>query len=222
MQRGPLRQSALSQLLILKVPYTASIIAMINESLQAGVLCDARFAGGSFMGIACDAAESDGAGLRCYPVVFDLSGNGQKVNPDDTYPIQLYHRLLGISYSALPSSVGDHSNEVLERIEMRLVVMGWANRLYLSQEDLAALITSGFPDQIAASLYAPLKLQHLNITLQSAVMDRLQVFREEYKGLPYMVKPEQVLFALRYQIESRWKKGCFMISDCPSCPGQYQ
>lgn len=192
----------------------SAIISIINSQLLTNTLCDSRFANASINGIAYDGTEVDSSGTRIYPIVCDLSGNGSKVNPDDTYPIQVYHKILNKSYQVKPTSAGDRSNVVSERTDVKMVVTGWMNPLQLTQEDLEALLTSNFPDQIAPSLYTPLKLRNLVVTLQSSVLDRAQVFREEYRGIPYQVKPEQILFSIRYQYESTYKKGCFIITDC--------
>jgi hypothetical protein len=205
--------------------FQSAIIDIINTRLLATTLSDGRFANGSVNGIAYDAMQSDSSGTRIYPVVLpviaghtDISGNTVRVSPDDTYPIQIYHKILNKSYQVKPSSVGSRSNVVSEKTDVKMVVAGWTNRLCLTQEDLEALITSDFPDQIDPSLYVPLKLQNLVVTLQSSVLDRAQVYAGEYKGIPYQVKPEQILFAIRYQIESTYKKGCFIITDCQSQP----
>ena len=196
------------------MPFQSAIIDIINSQILTNTLCDSRFANGSVNGIAYDGTEIDSNGIRVYPVVYDLTGNGSKVNPDDTYPIQIYHKILNKTYQVSASSVGSRSNVVTERTDVKMVVAGWTSRLQLTQEDLEALIASNFPDQIAPALYTPLRLQRLVVTLQSSVLDRAQVYREEYRGIPYQVRPEQILFSIRYQIESTYKKGCFIITDC--------
>ena len=199
--------------------FQAAIIDIINTQIRNTTLCDSRFNTGSYQGLAYDGTEVDSSGTRVFPIVYDLSGNGTKVTPDDTYPIQIYHKILNKSYQIKPSSVGNRSNVISEKTDVKMVVAGWTNRLGLTQEDLEALIASNFPDQIDASLYTPLKLQNLVVTLQSSVLDRAQVYAGEYRGVPFQVRPEQILFAIRYQIESTYKKGCFIISDCPACGG---
>ena len=196
------------------MPFQSAIIDIINAQLRTNVLCDARFANGSIRGVAYDGTEVDSTGTRVFPVLYDLSGDGVKVTPDDNYPIQIYHKVLNKTYQIKPSSVGSRSNVVSEKTDVKMVVAGWTNRLSLTQEDLEALITSNFPDQIAPALYTPLRLQNLVVTLQSSVLDRAQVYAGEYRGVPYQVRPEQILFSIRYQIESTYKKGCFMITDC--------
>lgn len=194
--------------------YQASVIDIINTQIRTNTLCDSRFAGASILGIAYDGTELQGTVVRSFPVVFDLHGEGVKVNPDDTYPLQIYHRILNKSYQVKPASVGDRANVISERTDAKMVVAGWTNRLSMTQEDLEALLASNFPDQIAPALYTPLRLLNLVVTLQSTVLDRAQVYREEYRGLPYQVRPEQILLSIRYQIESTYRKGCFIITDC--------
>jgi hypothetical protein len=197
--------------------FQSAIIDIVNNQLKATALCDARFANGAINGIAYDGTENDTTGVKVFPIIYGLSGDGSKVSPDDTYPVQIYHKILNKTYQTRPSSVGDKANVVTEKTDVKMVVAGWTNRLGLTQEDLESLIISVFPDQIAASLYTPLKLQNLVVTLLSSTLDKAQVYREEYKGIAYQVKPEQILFAIRYQIESTYKKGCFIITDCPPC-----
>ena len=194
--------------------FQSAIIDIINTQIMTDTLCDVRFVGASVSGIAYDGTEMDSTGTRVFPVVYDLTGNGTKINPDDTYPIQIYHKILNKTYQVKPSSVGSRANVVSEKTDVKMIVAGWTSRLQLTQEDLEALITSNFPDQISPSLYTPLRLQNLVVTLQSSVLDRAQVYAGEYRGIPYQVRPEQILFSIRYQIESTYKKGCFIITDC--------
>ena len=194
--------------------FQSAIIDIINTQIMTDTLCDVRFVGASVSGIAYDGTEIDSTGTRVFPVVYDLTGNGTKINPDDTYPIQIYHKILNKTYQVKPSSVGSRANVVSEKTDVKMIVAGWTSRLQLTQEDLEALITSNFPDQISPSLYTPLRLQNLVVTLQSSVLDRAQVYAGEYRGIPYQVRPEQILFSIRYQIESTYKKGCFIITDC--------
>ena len=196
------------------MPFQSAIIDIINTQIMTDTLCDVRFVGASVNGIAYDGTEVDSTGTRVFPVVYDLTGNGTKINPDDTYPIQIYHKILNKTYQVKPSSVGSRANVVSEKTDVKMIVAGWTSRLQLTQEDLEALIASNFPDQISPSLYSPLKLQNLVVTLQSSVLDRAQVYAGEYRGIPFQVSPEQILFSIRYQIESTYKKGCFIITDC--------
>ena len=197
--------------------FTSSLISIINQQIQDRCLCDTRFAAGMIGGIAYDATrrDDDKNSFVQYPVLTGLSGDGTDISINDTYPITIYHRILSRSYVPKSNgSFGDRQNEVTEKTDVKMVVAGWTNRLSLSQEDLEALITSNFPDSIAPSLYAPYKLMRMAAILQSSTLSREQVFKEEYKGIPYDLKPEQILFSIRYQIETDYKKGCFTLLDC--------
>ena len=201
------------------MPFTSSLIQIINDHLTTHCLCDTRFATGMIGGIAYDATrrDDDHSAIVQYPVLTDLAGQGTDISLSDTYPITIYHRVLGKAYTPKPNgSYGSRQNEVTERTDIKMVVAGWTNRLSLTAEDLEALITSDFPDTIAPALYAPYKLMRVSSTLQNSTLNREQVFREEYKGIPYDLKPEQILFSIRYQIEADYRKGCFTILDCQS------
>jgi hypothetical protein len=199
------------------MPFTSSLIQIINDHLTTHCLCDTRFATGMIGGVAYDATrrDDDKNTIVQYPVLTDLTGEGTDISISDTYPITIYHRILSKSYTPKPNgSFGDRQNEVTEKTDVKMVIAGWTNRLSMTQEDLEALITSNFPDAIKPALYAPFKLMRMAATLQGSVLSREQVFKEEYKGIPYDIKPEQILFSIRYQIESDYKKGCFTILDC--------
>jgi hypothetical protein len=197
--------------------FTSSLIDLINDHIKTNCLCDPRFAAGMIGGIAYDATrrDDDHGAIVQYPVLNDLNGEGTDISINDTYPITIYHKVLSKNYIPKPvSNYGDRQKEVTEKTDIKMVVAGWTNRLNLSQEDLEALITSNFPDSIAPALYAPYKLLRVAATLQNSTLSKEQVFREEYKGIPYDLKPEQILFSIRYQIEADYKKGCFTLLDC--------
>ena len=142
---------------------------------------------------------------------------GTDISISDTYPITLYHRIGTKTYTAKPAgSYGNRQNEVTEKTDVKLVVAAWSNRISLSQEDLEALITSNFPDTIAADQYAGYQLSRVAAVLQGSNLNREQVWKEEYKGIPYDLKPEQILFSIKYQIEADYKKGCFKLLECQS------
>jgi hypothetical protein len=52
------------------------------------------------------------------------------------------------------------------------------------------------------------------VTLQGSNLLSAQVFNEEYKGFPLFLAPEDIFFSIAYQVETRFRKGCFEICDC--------
>lgn len=194
--------------------YQGAIINIINTQLQANVLCDARFEGAQINGIAYDTFRNFGGEKKIFPSTQDLTGEGTMITPDDTFPLQLWHRIKNKTYKVLSTSVGDRNNKVRETTDVILVVAGFTDPLQLTQEDCEALFISNFPDVIKASLISSLKIESLNILLQSSDMDKQSVFKSQFMGQDYSIKPEQILFSIKYQIESTYKKGCFIITDC--------
>lgn len=199
------------------MPFTSTLIQIVNDHLSMHCLCDARFSNGLIAGIAQDATrrDDDRNAVVQYPVLVDLNGEGTDISISDTYPITLYHRIGAKTYTAKPAgSYGNRQNEVTEKTDVKLIVAAWSNRISLSQEDLEALITSNFPDTISADQYAGYQLSRVAAVLQGSNLNREQVWKEEYKGIPYDLKPEQILFSIKYQIEADYKKGCFKLLEC--------
>jgi hypothetical protein len=191
-------------------------IDIINNWIRKFSFCDPMFTADnvSLNGIAYDSNEED----KTFPVVNTLKGDGTAVSLNDTYAIQLYHRILKKEYSYKKAQFGNDANMVTEKMYVKLVVAGNTQKLQLIQEDVEALIAANFPGNIPQAVfnpdYAPMALESMMVTLTGSNLTKEQVFKEEYKGVPYSAKPYQILFCMNYYIESTYKKGCFSILNC--------
>ena len=60
------------------MPFTSTLIQIINDHISAHSLCDARFSNGLIAGIAQDATrrDDDRNAVVQYPVLVDLTGEG--------------------------------------------------------------------------------------------------------------------------------------------------
>ena len=95
-----------------------------------------------------------------------------------------------------------------------MVVSGRANIIKLTSEQLEALIANAFPDIIPAADLTDLKLDYMTVTLIGSDMNNLNVFNTEYRNIDFVPPEDLLLFSMRYQIETSWKKGCFKLCDC--------
>jgi hypothetical protein len=198
------------------VPFIKQQIQLVNQHLLTGCLADARFQSGRIEAIAVDVSRvNTNGGIETFPAVMDTNYEAREIVTDDTYPIILYHKLLGKSYStAATGNFGDGNKTFIEKLEVKLVVYGKYAALKLTTEQLESLITTGFPDAIAKQAIAPFKLDSMSVTLTGSNLNAAQVFMEEYKGFDLFLAPEDILFSIRYSIESRFRKNCFTICDC--------
>lgn len=198
------------------MPFLKQQIQIVNQGLLNGCLSDARFQSGRFEDIAVDVSRINANGnIETFPAVMDAGYEAREVVMDDTYPIVIYNKILGKSYSAISSgSFGDGNKAVLEKVDVKMVVFGKYAALKLTSEQLEALITTGMPDAISKAALAPYKLDNMLVSLTGSTLNAAQVFQEEYKGFDLFLSPEDILFSIRYTIESKFRKNCFTICDC--------
>jgi hypothetical protein len=196
------------------MPFLNEQIGFVNASLQSTALADARFSAGRFEGIAVDVSRKTDSGIETFPAVMDQNYEAQPITVDDTYSIIIYHKVNNKTYAQEKSEFGDRNIYMIETLQVKMVVYGKYAALKLTKEELESLITSNFPDNIPASNLAPLKLDNMLVTLKGSNLNSSAVFNEEYKGIPLFLAPEDILFSVNYNVDTKYRKGCISICDC--------
>lgn len=199
------------------MPFLKQQIELINAALTTAIFADKRFAGSQINGLAALANYKDGDVVKTSPFVMDRNNEPQQVGLDDSFPCIVYHRLLGLNYTQVnnTSQFGRGVNKQVQVADMLLVAYGRFAPLRITSEQFEALIAAGFPDEVASALLAPYKLDRMLVTLQGSNMLSQQVYAGEYGGLPVYISAEDILFSVRYRIETDFRKNCFSICDCP-------
>lgn len=194
-------------------------ITFINRYLQQGALQAPVFQTGRFENLITDITRTGTQGaMETFPAIAINAEDYQPIIPDDTYPVQLYHRINNISYAIDRNAVGDNNQKVIERLDMKLVVWVKLTAIKLTLEQLEARLAEGFPDVFPASTLSSISLQSMLVTLTGSNLNSEAVFREEYKGFAPFATPYHTLFSMHYTIESKYRKGCFNTCD-PLCNG---
>jgi|ERR1043165_815613 hypothetical protein len=199
------------------MPFLKQQIQLVNQELLESTLKDARFQPGRFEAIAVDVSRTTATGgTETFPAVMSDNYEAQEITVNDTYPISIYHKLLNKTYSpaATSGNYGNGNPSVICKADIKMVVYGKYTKLKLTTEQLEALITTGFPDLISREKLSPYKLDTMTVNLQSSNLNSAAVFAEEYKGFEPFLAPEDILFSIKYTIESRYRKNCFTICDC--------
>lgn len=200
------------------MPFLKQQIEIINQELRERSLKDARFQAGRYEAIAVDVSREASEGkVQTFPAIMSSNYEAQEITVDDTYPLMIYHKVFSKAYSTEKlGGYGDGNNYMVERADCRMVVYGKYAALKLTAEQLEALIATGFPSAIAKTKIAAYKLDSMLVTLTGSILNSAVVFQEEYKGFDLFLGPEDILFSMRYSIESKFRKGCFTICDCES------
>jgi hypothetical protein len=197
------------------MPFLNEQILMVNDCLLRKALADARFKVGRYEGIAVDVSRRNDAGaIETFPAIMDRDYEAQPVSVDDSYPLIIYHKVNNKTYAIDKKQFGDRFTYMVETSQVKMLVYGKYAKLKLSREQLEALITSNFPDNISAATLAPYKLDNMAITLKGSNLNTTAVFNEEYKGIPLFLSAEDILFSISYTIDTKYRKECISICDC--------
>lgn len=174
------------------------IIEQINFNLRNSFIKNG-FGDLSFFGISETTTRED----QQFPVFF-ATNQGTWSGFDDRKEVIIYHKLNSVQTTQSPNGYGDKQGEVINRYSMQLITYFKSNKV--KSDEMFAFIQAILPETI--------QLENSNFTyirtsVLSAILNTMQVFNGEYKGITYTLKPEQSLINISYTIESRFKKGCF-------------
>lgn len=161
------------------------IICRINNELM-GVFTTSKFYG------LAELTERDGL---TYPIY-----DGKMVGYDDGFKVSGYHRMTG--YSVLRKAGYGENNTTTNTFNMMLVVNSFLKDLKI---DEVAMIIQAILEKI--------KSKDVRVIPVSGVLTTKDVFLAEYRGHEYVVKDNQSLMRLNYNIEVTYKSGCFDL--CP-------
>jgi hypothetical protein len=192
------------------MPFTEKIVGFINEQLKASSLNDKRFQPGNFLGIATQLARpsKSGQGLELLPATCDDLGVYRLIEPDDKFPIAIYHRSISTAYTRVKGEGYGDGYLSKDTVEMQIVVLADQRKIKVNQEQLESICRFGIPDRLSSLIQSALALRTCLVTPLSSNMDRVMVFRQEYPGTEFFLKPHHILFSIRYRIETTFDKNC--------------
>ncbi len=165
-----------------------SIVKRINTSLE-GI-----FKGSKLYGMAT-LVEREGRGI---PVVDE-----QPVSYDDSYAMQMYHRLTGpISITYIPG-YGDTRNTI-NTFNVSAFVFNNEKITKIKTDEIAMIIQS---------VLQVLKITSVRILPTQIILNSQQIFATEYRGVPYALNEYQSLMQINYTVEVTFRGICFDL--CP-------
>jgi len=192
------------------MPKLNSIVTIINTALEADVFNTSRFQGGRYFTIAELMKERQGDSIISKPCTIDNDGEGTSVMIDDTWPLQIYHRVINLAYEQAPTdNFGDPVTTIKEIATMALVFMSDRGLLQMRGEDLMALIAVNMPATLTTTQLNTLDLNSVQIYANGqAIIDNEIVYNREYQLQEFMLKPNSIMYSLNYTIETVYSKKC--------------
>ena len=140
---------------------------------------------------------------QSFPVFFKTN-QGTWAGFDDRKEIILYHKLNSVQTTQPQTGYGNNFGDVVNRYSMNLVVYFKSQKV--KPDEMFAFIQAVLPE---SPTIENSNFTYIRTSVLSAILNSMQVFNGEYKGITYTLKPEQSLINISYIIESRFKKGCF-------------
>lgn len=187
---------------------------MINAELVADEFASNRFQAAKFSGIA-ERIKITGEEIERYEVaVIDNDGEAETVCIDDTYSLQVYHRVDSISYPYVPDNdYGKPGHTMTEEANMRMIIFGDRSRLKVRPENLVAAAVVDFPKEIAPVVITPLQLNSCIIEIGDIDTDPYNVWDKEFTGSKMELDTNTCLCEIRYKIITTYNKNCFQICN---------
>lgn len=192
-----------------------SITKIINDSLKAKPFSDKRFQKVAAFGVSKLLPYKKGDLMEYIPTELNDNGEGIKLVPDDKNPIQIYHKVNGITYSLQKQQFGNTNDYMVRVANMSMIVFGQRNLIKLNEDMLDLYILSGLPSKLTKEQLTELKLNDCTITSSTTDFNSVALWSREYNSKQYYLKPEHLFFEVKYQIECKLKKSC--VNTCEPC-----
>lgn len=187
------------------------IVEEINDAIISAQLSSKKFQKGRFNAIAELVVFKDKDIRQTVPVITDNSGTSVRLNMDDIYPFELYHRHLTNTFKEIPES--DYGDRRLrtEVYNMKMIVIGDRQELKLTKEEITTVINLGMPMEMPQAFLETNSLRGVNIEPGTWDMDFEKVYREEYNTEEVNLTPSDIFIALDYTIETSVFDTCIEV-----------
>lgn len=193
------------------MPALSQIVTIINNSFVTGQFSTRKYQIAKYFGITDPVKTTMEDMDKIEPMIIDDNGECIKVVYDDTQAFQIFHKLDTIDYKIADPDYGFPGTTMEEAANMKLIFFGNRKRLQTRAEDLIAAVALDMPKEFSTAQIQTLGLNSCVIEIGDVESDPYKVFSEEWSGIDTFVKPETILFSIRYKIIDTYNKNCFLL-----------
>ena len=186
----------------------SNIVTIINNTLISEQFSASKFKKGNFKAIV-ELVKTNKEG-ETFPGVVANNGEITRCGLNDIIPFQIYHRVLGAQFELDEDGFGDF-REKAQTTQMTLICIADRERLGVTKEQIVTALSMGFLSQLDATNRAALSLLTCNITAGSFTTDAVEVYNREFSIESKWLKPQTVMVALDYIIETTVNESCIEI-----------
>lgn len=196
------------------MPNLNDITLLINQALVADEFASRRFQNAKFNAIAERIKITGEETERWEVAVIDNDGEAQTVCIDDTYAMQVYHRIDSLEYPIVPENdYGKPGHTMTEVANMRMIFLGDRGRLTVRPENVVAAAVVDFPKEFLPAEITPLQLNSCMIDIGTTELDPYMVWDREFTGSAMELDTNTILCSISYRITSTFNKSCFKLCN---------
>lgn len=136
--------------------------------------------------------------------------NEQYIGLDDSFAIQVYHKILGITMTeSTQGGYGRNSNTQINTYSMAMIVASDEKKTKLMPDQVALVIQSAIYNIPFSTDF----FRSVEVSIRNVVLNSEQTYQQEYRSDSYRLSEYQSLTQINYSVEITWKPGCFVA--CP-------
>ena len=197
------------------MPNLRGITTIINNTLKATCFKTQKFQGGSYSDLAYmvieEPTQENQLEIR-RPAIISNYGECIPVNPDDTYPLVIYHRNTSLLYEDDETqSFGDPGQDIKETADMLLICIGDRKNLQVVQEDVVSAIWANIPRNLTTAQLQALQLEKVIIEPADINVNPIDVWSQEITNVPYPLDPNNFMLSIKYRIITIYNKNCYQF-----------
>lgn len=200
------------------MPFVDKIVSELNTVLSGELNNNAALSNHYLYGIAEPSQTNDTEGrTMIQPCVINLDGEATPVTYDDSYALVGFHSITQevIGNIGLMSFGNKLQDYVSSSSDMELVIVAHRTKVKMSPRILAGQVFSMFPSgQITITDTSNNKVGTAVLSVTGINYDSLSIFGRYYRNAEYFISESLTMIAIRYNLESRFRKECFNTCIC--------
>lgn len=190
-----------------------NIVASINTFLRTEVFKDRLYSGSNFVGITemVPHETSEEGVIQTVPSVIDSKGESNPITLNDTYPLQVYHRLVARATGTpkIPG-YGDENNNVKDAYQLAVVIIGDRTKIQEKQSQIDQLVYRMFPSSIKNGQGKIIcYIKPLNTDFRTKT-----VFEGEFQGISFSQFYKYFIIKMDYSITTQnYQRQCVEVCN---------
>ena len=195
------------------MPYLKEIVTEINRQFQVNIVNDKLIP--QYTGI-CTVVPVLDEELSRFPTFMNEDGNAEFNAIDDRKNFCVYHKVNSKNINTYESNFGDGNDTKRMVVDMSLICFAKKSQLRLTSDEIEDLILATLPTElnyIWVSQYTGLSF--VSIAATTIISDAYEVWNSEFDNYKFMIRNDQALFKLNYQIELIYRQSC--LQTCQTC-----